>query len=78
MTAGTGSGQVWVQVVDVDVAAGREISFGRNLAQRLGDRAADIRGAIEAGSETVAMAADPPLPGMSYRLSLSEDVDMTA
>src|SRR5262249_48229649 len=46
--------RVLVQVVDVDVAADREISFGRNLADELGDRAGDIRGAIEAGSESVA------------------------
>lgn len=54
MTAGTGPGQVWVQTVDVDLAADREIAFGKSLAEGLGDRQNDIRGAIEAGSETVA------------------------
>lgn len=51
---GMGSERVWVQVVEVDVAADREISFRRDLAEGLGDRAEDIRGAIEVGSETVA------------------------
>jgi len=51
---GTGPERVWVQVIDVDVAADREVTFGRNLAQELGDREADIRGAIEAGSASVA------------------------
>ena len=52
--AGMGPERVWVQVIDVDVAADREITFGRNLAEGLSDRADDIRGAIEAGSESVA------------------------
>src|SRR5215472_10954598 len=50
----TGLERVWVQVIDVDVAADREITFGRNLAEALGDRLDDIRGAIEAGSASVA------------------------
>ena len=54
MEAGTDPGRVWVQVIDVDVAADREITFGRSLAEGLGDRQDDIRGAIEAGSQTVA------------------------
>ena len=49
-----GPERVLVQVVDVDVAADREITFGRSLAEGLGDRVDDIRGAIEAGSESVA------------------------
>ncbi len=52
--AGTDPERVLVQVVDVDVAADREITFGRNLAEGLGDRVDDIRRAIEAGSESVA------------------------
>ena len=32
---GTGPERVWVQVIDVDVAADREVTFGRNLAQEL-------------------------------------------
>ena len=46
--------RVFVQVIDVDVAADREITFGKSLAERLGDRQDDIRGAIAAGSQTVA------------------------
>jgi hypothetical protein len=46
--------QVWVQVLDVDVADGREIAFGRNLVQQLTGRTDDVRGAIEAGTQTVA------------------------
>jgi hypothetical protein len=52
--AGVGSEQVWVQVVDVNMAADREITFGKNLAEGLENRQDDIRDAIEAGSETVA------------------------
>ena len=51
--AGTGSEQVWVQVIDVEVAANREITFGRTLAEGLGDRVDDVRTAIGAGSESV-------------------------
>jgi hypothetical protein len=52
--AGPDSGQVWVQVIDVEAAANREITFGKTLAEGLGSRADDIRKAIEAGSESVA------------------------
>jgi len=52
--AEVGSERVFVQVVDVDLAADREITFGRNLAEGLRERQDDIRGAIEAGSQTVA------------------------
>jgi hypothetical protein len=44
---GTGPERVWVQVIDVDVAADREVTFGRNLAQELAaviDRALAIAG----------------------------------
>lgn len=54
IVAEMGPGQVWVQVVDVDVAADREITFGKSLARGLGDRQDDIQGAIEAGSQAVA------------------------
>lgn len=45
---------MWVQVIDVDVAADREITFGKSLAEGLGNRQDDIQGAIEAGSQVVA------------------------
>jgi hypothetical protein len=52
--AGAEPEQVWVQVIDVDVATDREITFGKNLAEELSRREEDIRGAIEAGSKSVA------------------------
>jgi hypothetical protein len=63
--AEVGSERVFVQVVDVDVAAGREIAFRKSLADRLADRQEDIRGAIEAGSRTVANSIEslPSPPG---------------
>jgi hypothetical protein len=63
--AETGSERVLVQVVDVDVAADREITFGRNLAEGLGDRVDDIRGAIEAGSESVAKSLQSLTQGIA-------------
>jgi hypothetical protein len=58
---GPGPERVWVQVIDVDVAADREVTFGRNLAQELSDRAGDIpgrdRGWLGIGSE------EPAVPG---------------
>jgi Trypsin-co-occurring domain 1 len=51
---GANSEQVWVQVVDVEAAANREITFGKTLAEGLEGRADDIRKAIKAGSESVA------------------------
>jgi hypothetical protein len=45
---------VLVQVIDVEVAADREIAFGKSLAEGLSDRLDDIRAAIQAGSESVA------------------------
>ena len=56
MMAGMGPERVWVQVVDVDVAADREITFGRSW--RGWERQDDIRGAIEAGSQTVAKSLE--------------------
>ena len=44
--------RVLVQVVDV--RGGREIGWGGNLAEQLGDRADDVRAAIAAGARTVA------------------------
>ena len=51
-----GPERVWVQVIDMDVAADREITFGRNLAEALSDRVDDVRDAIRAGSESVAQS----------------------
>jgi Trypsin-co-occurring domain 1 len=73
--------RVWVQVVDVDPAAGREITFGKNLAQQLTDRADDIKGAIEAGSETVAKSLkslDSPQGWMLGEVSASFGITLTA
>ena len=67
---GTSPERVWVQVIDVDVAADREVTFGRNLAQELSDRAGDIRGAIEAGSASVAKSL--PSLGASEGWQLGE------
>jgi hypothetical protein len=79
--AETGSERVLVQVVDVDVAADREITFGRNLAEGLGDRVDDIRGAIEAGSESVAKSLQSLTAPEGWRLgevSASFGITLTA
>jgi hypothetical protein len=79
--AGTGQERVWVQVIDVDVAADREITFGRNLAEGVSDRAADIRAAIEAGSETVAKSLellDSPEGWRLGEVSASFGITLTA
>jgi NTP-dependent ternary system trypsin peptidase co-occuring protein len=73
--------RVLVQVVDVDVAADREITFGRNLAEGLSDRADDIRGAIEAGSESVAKSLQSLAAPQGWRLgevSASFGITLTA
>jgi hypothetical protein len=78
---GIGSERVFVQVVDVDVAAGREITFGKSLAEGLGERQADIRGAIEAGSETVANSIESLPSPQGWRLgevSASFGITLTA
>lgn len=54
MATGTDLGRVWVQVIDVDVAADREITFGKSLAEGLGGRQDDIQSAIDTGSQVVA------------------------
>jgi hypothetical protein len=54
MMADVGSEQVWVQVVDVDLTADREITFSRNMAEKVVDRQADIRAGVEAGAAAVA------------------------
>lgn len=73
------SGQVLVQVVPVD--EDREIAFGSNIAERLGERAEDIRRAIAVGARTVADSL-PGLPGSEgWRLgevSASFGVTLTA
>jgi hypothetical protein len=79
--AGMGSERVWVQVIDVDVAADREITFGRSLAEELADRQEDIRGAIEAGSQTVAKSLESLPSPEGWRLgevSASFGITLTA
>jgi Trypsin-co-occurring domain 1 len=81
MVAGMDPDRVFVQVVDVDVAAGREISFGKSLAERLGDRQEDIQAAIEAGSQTVASSIDSLRSPPGWRLgevSASFGITLTA
>jgi Trypsin-co-occurring domain 1 len=81
LVAGAGSERVWVQVIDVDAVAGREITFGRNLAEGLGDRADDIRAAIEAGSESVAKSLkslDSPEGWTLGEVSASFGITLTA
>ncbi len=79
--AGTGSDRVWVQVIDVDMAADREITFGKNLAEGLSGRQDDIQGAIEAGSETVAKSLKSVTSPEGWRLgevSASFGITLTA
>jgi hypothetical protein len=75
------SERVLVQVIDVDVAMDREITFGRNLAEGLGDRVDDIRGAIEAGSGAVAKSLRSLAAPEGWRLgevSASFGITLTA
>ena len=79
--AEVGSERVFVQVMDVDVAADREITFGRNLAEGLRERQDDIRGAIEAGSQTVANSIESLPSPQGWRLgevSASFGITLTA
>ena len=69
MATGTDLGRVWVQVIDVDVAADREITFGKSLAEGLGGRQDDIQGAIEAGSQAVAKSLKSLVSPEGWRLS---------
>ena len=61
--------QVWVQVVDVDVAAGREIGVSKTLAEGLNERQDDIQSAIEAGSGTVAKSLETLPSSQGWKLS---------
>lgn len=73
------SGRVLVQVVPVD--EGREIGWGSNVAEQLGDRAEDIRRAIAVGAETVAdsLAGLPGTEGWRLgEVSASFGVTLTA
>ena len=79
--AEAGSERVFVQVMDVDVAEDREITFGRNLAEGLSERQDDIRGAIEAGSQTVARSIESLPSPQGWRLgevSASFGITLTA
>jgi Trypsin-co-occurring domain 1 len=68
VVAGVDPERVFVQVIDVDVVADREITFGRSLAEGLADRQDDIRGAIEAGSQTVAKSIESLPSPQGWRL----------
>lgn len=46
--------QVLVQVIETETAAGREISYGRNVVDSLDARLGDIQRAIVDGSKSVA------------------------
>ena len=63
MAAGTDLGRVWVQVIDVDVAADREITFGKSLAEGLGDRQDDIQSAID--SRLAGGSEEPEVAGLA-------------
>lgn len=73
------SGQVLVQVVPLD--EGRQIGYVSNIAERLGDRAEDIRRAIKVGAMAVADSL-PGLPGAQGwhlgQVSASFGVTLTA
>jgi hypothetical protein len=79
--AGIDTDQVWVQVIDADMAADREITLSKSLAERLGDRQDDIRAAIGAGSETVAKSLKTLPSPKGWRLgevSASFGITLTA
>jgi hypothetical protein len=81
LVAGVDPERVFVQVIDVDVVADREITFGRSLAAGLAGWQDDIRGAIEAGSQTVAKSIEalPSPEGWRLReLSASFGITLTA
>ena len=56
--AEVGSERVWVQVVDVEVAADREITFSKSVAEELSERQDDIRSGVEAGAKAVAKSLE--------------------
>jgi hypothetical protein len=79
--AGMGPERVLVQVVDVDLAGDREITFGKNLADELSHREGEIRGAIEAGSESVGKSLKSLAAPEGWRLgevSASFGITLTA
>lgn len=79
--AGVNSERVLVQVIDVDVASDRQITFGRSLAEGIADRQEDIQGAIEAGSQTVAKSIEALPSPKGWRLgevSASFGITLTA
>lgn len=79
--AGAGPERVWVQVIEVDVSGGREITFSKSLAQGLADRQDDIQNAIEAGSQTVARSLTSVSSPEGWRLgevSASFGITLTA
>jgi hypothetical protein len=74
-----GSESVLVQVVELE--GGREIGWGANLAEQLGERLADIRTAIAAGAKAVADSLEGLPAAHGWRLgevSASFGVTLTA
>jgi hypothetical protein len=70
-----------VQVVDMDIATDRKITFGKRVAEALGDWRDDIRGAIEVGSQAVAESLKSLLSPEGWRLeevSASFGITLTA
>lgn len=73
--------RVWVQVVDVDVAADREITFGRNVAEGLAERRDDIRDGVKAGAAALAESLESLTSPDGWRLgevSASFGITLTA
>ena len=73
------SGPVLVQVVEVE--QGREIGWGANLAEQLGERSEDIRHAITTGAKVVADSLSELRVDQGWRLgevSASFGITLTA
>lgn len=81
LVAETDPERVWVQVVDVDVAADREITFGRNVAEGLAERRDDIRDGVKAGAAALAESLESLTSPDGWRLgevSASFGITLTA
>lgn len=72
--------EVLVQVV-AGVEDGRQINWGRNVAERLGSRIDDVRQAVASGSEAIAMSLPSIAAAEGWRLdkvSATFGVSLTA